>query len=263
MAINLDSIKNRLQSLQVQTSDKTEKRSMDDIWKPEVGQYQVRIVPYIHNKENPFSELLFHYNLNKRTYLSPATYGNPDPIVEFAEKLQQTGVKDDWVAGKKMEPKMRIYAPVIIRGKEEEGVKFWGFGVQVYQELLSYIADEDYGDITDPINGRDIMVEIVPPAKTGKKYQTTTIRIKPNTSKVSNDKAVIDAIKNQKNISAIFTEPTYDELRDALYKHLNPDEETEIQTDYTENIATEAKSTTKSTVDQIDDQWKELFDEEN
>ena len=147
MAINLDSIKNRLQSLQEQTPDKTEKKSMDDIWKPEIGQHQIRIVPYVHNRENPFTELLFHYGLNKRTYLSPVTYGNPDPIVEFAEKLQQTGVKEDWVAGKKMEPKMRIYAPIIIRGKEDQGVKFWGFGVQVYQELLSYIADEDYGDI--------------------------------------------------------------------------------------------------------------------
>lgn len=261
MAINLDSIKNRLQSLQEQTPDKTEKKSMDDIWKPEIGQHQIRIVPYVHNRENPFTELLFHYGLNKRTYLSPVTYGNPDPIVEFAEKLQQTGVKEDWVAGKKMEPKMRIYAPIIIRGKEDQGVKFWGFGVQVYQELLSYIADEDYGDITDPINGRDIIVDIIPPAKSGKKFPTTALRIKPNTSKVSNDKSVIDAIKNQKNISEIFSEPTYDELRDALYKQLNPEEESEIQTNYTETVATETKTSTKSTVEQIDEQWKELFDE--
>jgi hypothetical protein len=136
MAINLDSIKSRLQSMQDQSSDKTEKKSMDDIWKPEIGQHQVRIVPYIHNKEYPFIELYFHYNIGKRTYLSPSTYGNPDPVVEFAEKLQQTGVKEDWVQGKKLEPKMRIYAPVIIRGKEDQGVKFWGFGTQVIQIMV-------------------------------------------------------------------------------------------------------------------------------
>ena len=40
-----------------------------------------------------------------------------------------------------MEPKMRTYVPVLVRGKESEGVKFWGFGKLVYQELLG----DDYG----------------------------------------------------------------------------------------------------------------------
>jgi hypothetical protein len=51
--------------------------------------------------------------------------------------------------GRKIEPKMRTYVPVIIRGKEAEGVKFWGFGKTIYAELLSIISDPDYGDITD------------------------------------------------------------------------------------------------------------------
>jgi len=44
---------------------------------------------------------------------------------------------------------MRTFAPVIVRGEESQGVKFWGFGKTVYQELLSIIADPDYGDITE------------------------------------------------------------------------------------------------------------------
>lgn len=261
MALNIDSLKNRLQSLQDQNSGNTEKKSMDDIWKPEIGQHQIRLVPYIHNKENPFIELYFHYNLGKRTYLSPATYGNPDPVVEFAEELQKTGKKEDWVAGKKLEPKMRIYTPVLIRGQEDKGVKFWGFGVQVYQELLAYISDPDYGDITDPLQGRDIVLDIQPPEKTGKKYPTTTIRIKPNTSKVSDDKNVINAVKNQKNISEIFSEPSYDELKDALYKWIHPEEESELQADYQETVASESTPTKKTTAQQIDDQWNDLFNE--
>lgn len=263
MAINLDSIKNRLQTLQDQTSDKTEKKStLDEIWKPEVGQHQVRIVPYTHNKENPFIEMYFHYNLGKRTFLSPATYGNPDPVVEFAQKLQGKGTKEDWVAGKKLEPKLRVYAPVIVRGEEDKGVRFWGFGITVYQELLSYISDSDYGDITDPLNGRDIVLDVQPPEKTGKKFPTTAIRIKPNTSKVSEDPSVISSIKNQKNITEIFSEPSYDELSQALEKYLFPEQESEVQTDYSTSIASESTQSTKSTVDQIEQQWKELFDEE-
>ena len=51
---------------------------------------------------------------------------------------------------------MRTFAAVIVRGKESEGVKFWGFGKTVYQELLGVIYDPDYGDITDLL-----MVEIL------------------------------------------------------------------------------------------------------
>ena len=55
---------------------------------------------------------------------------------------------------------MRTLQSVIVRGKESEGVKFWGFGKTVYQELLGVIADPDYGDITDFFtNGRDIGID--------------------------------------------------------------------------------------------------------
>ena len=261
MAMNIDSIKNRLQSLQQQSTEKSSKKSSDDIWKPEVGTQQVRIVPYIHNKENPFIELYFHYNIGKRVYLSPVTSGNPDPIVEFAEKLKQTGVKEDWVNGKKLEPKMRIYAPVIVRGQEDQGVKFWGFGIQVYQELLSYVADPDYGDITDPINGRDIVVEVRPPADTGKSYPETNIRIKPNKTPVSDDTNIISTLKNQKKITEIFTEYSYDELKEVLNKWLNPEEESEISTNYQETPASSASTNTASTKNQIEDAFAELFNQ--
>ena len=48
---------------------------------------------------------------------------------------------------------------MIVRGEENEGVKYWGFGKTVYQELLSIIAS-DYGDISDvTVSGRDVVVE--------------------------------------------------------------------------------------------------------
>ena len=151
--MDINAIKNRL--TQLESTSTTTKQ----FWKPQPGKQVVRIVPYKFNKDNPFQELFFHYQFENKTMVSPVTYGRPDPINEFSTKLKSTGVKDDWIQGKRLEPKMRTYAPVIVRGQESEGVKFWGFGKTVYQELLSIIADPDYGDITDPINGRDITVE--------------------------------------------------------------------------------------------------------
>ena len=198
-------------------------KKSDSIWKPANGKSQIRLVPYKFNKDNPFIELYFHYNINNKTYLSPISFGRPDPIVEFAEKLKRTGDTDDWKAGKKMEPKLRTFAPVIVRGKESEGVKFWGFGKTVYQDILGYIADPDYGDITDPMNGRDIVLEIVSAEESNAAYPTTTIRVKPSQSKVVETAEGIQSIlENQKDITELYSELSYNELKGVLENWLNP-----------------------------------------
>lgn len=213
--MNINAIKQRLNSLQ-NTSKKT-----DSLWKTKPGKYQVRIVPYKFNKENPFIELLFHYNINNKTYLSPASFGRPDPILEFAEKLKKLGDTENWKAGKKMEPKLRTFAPVLIRGQENEGVKFWGFGKTVYQEILAIVADPDYGDITDETNGRDIVIEIVEEA--GKTYPETRIRVKPNVSLLHDNSTIATKLLDeQTDITDIYSELSYAELKTVLENWLNP-----------------------------------------
>ena len=242
--MDISKIKNRLNQLQSTTSTK------NNFWKPQPGKQVIRIVPYKFNKDNPFQELFFHYNLgNNKTYISPASFGRPDPVEEFANKLKSTGNKDEWIQGKRLEPKMRTFAPVIVRGQENEGVKFWGFGKTVYQELLSIIADPDYGDITDPMNGRDIMVERQTPAEAGNQYGKTTIRVKPNQTALSEDKNQLETLfESQSDITELYTEPTYDELKEALQNYLNPssdDDDSETTTTATSNGV--AASTTPTT----------------
>ena len=112
MAINLDAIRAKLNKLQSQTG------RQNNLWKPEPGNQQIRIVPYQHDKDNPFLELYFHYDLGEKNYLSPVTFGKADPVVEFAEKLKATGNREDWQMARKMEPKMRTYVPILVRGQE-------------------------------------------------------------------------------------------------------------------------------------------------
>ncbi len=216
MSLNLDAIKAKLNQLN-NTDNKKQ-----NLWKPESGKTRVRIVPYVHRKDNPFLEMYFHYDIAKRSMLSPMSFGNPDPIVEFADKLKNTGDKEDWLAGRKIEPKMRTYVPVIVRGKESEGVKFWGFGKTIYAELLAIISDPDYGDITDLMSGRDIDVEFTPAEGPGQ-YPKTAIRVKPNTTPATDDKDIAQKIMSQPKITDIFPEPSYEELENALKEWMNPE----------------------------------------
>ena len=219
MALDLSKLKSRLYSLS-NTNNKTQL-----IWKPKPGKQVVRIVPYKYQPDNPFIELKFHYNINNKTYLSPDSFNRPDPIVEWSNRMKKTGNKEDWQLGRKMEPKMRTYAPILVRGEESEGIKFWGFGKNVYQEILSIINDPDYGDITDPVNGRDIVVEFRTAEDSGKSFPETTIRVKPNAT-IAIDVSQKDILAQQVNILDLFPEYTYDELKSVMDAWLNPETQT-------------------------------------
>tara|TARA_Y100000592_G_scaffold66766_1_gene103714 strand:+ start:99 stop:902 length:804 start_codon:yes stop_codon:yes gene_type:complete len=265
--MDMNAIKNKLNQLQSTTS------TTNNFWKPEPGKQVVRIVPYTHNKDNPFIELFFHYGLGNKTFLSPMSFGRPDPVDEFASKLKSTGNKDEWIQGKRLEPKMRTFAPVIVRGREDEGVKFWGFGKTVYQELLGVIADPDYGDITDVTGGRDIMIERQTPAEAGNQYGKTTVRVKPNQTPITENKDMLETmLNNQPNLTELYTEPSYDDLKEALGNYLNPSTDEENTTNTTTTSTGVAASTTPTSntgavaettdtkkTENVEDAFDELF----
>ena len=249
--MDLNAIRKRLGQLQT-TNNRT-----SSLWKPQPGKTQIRIVPYAFNKDNPFIELFFHYNLNNRSYLSPISFGRPDPIEEFAQKLKASGNKEDYQLTKKLEAKMRTFAPVIVRGEESQGVKFWGFGKTVYQELLSIIADPDYGDITDPVNGRDVSVEFISAEESGASFPKTNIRVKPNQTPISDEPSVLELVKtSQKDITEIYQEQSYDDLTNVLNEWLNPSEDSTEE----EEVKQETTSTSDLATSKVKD-TSEAFDE--
>ena len=253
--MDINAVKKRLAQLQTSTTRST------NLWKPQPGKTQIRIIPYKLNTDTPFIELFFHYDLGGKSYLSPTSFGRPDPIEEFADKLKQSGNREDWRLGKKLESKLRTFAPVVVRGEEKGGTKFWGFGKTVYQELLSIIADPDYGDISDPINGRDVVVEFKTAEETGASFPKTSIRVKPNQIPITEDKAILtDLLDNQKDITEVYNELTYDELAEALGDWLNPSdgEEETTKTDTTNVPASTLKSAVSNTSN-VTDAFDDLF----
>lgn len=195
-------------------------------WSPKPGKYQIRLVPYVHDKDFSFVELSFYYKLAKQTILSPASLGEPDPVQDFVDKLKSTGDSDDFKTALQIQAKNRVYTPILIRGQEEEGVKIWGFGKQVYQELLKIMDDPDYGDITDPKEGRDLTLEIT---KTST-YPETTIRPKPKSTVMTDSKEVLDSIKSIPRIETLWKAHTADEMKIFLEKYLNNEDESTAHT---------------------------------
>ena len=191
---------------------------------------------------------------NATHYIALSNFDESDPILEFATQLKKSGDKENMEMAKKLYPKFRVFAPVVVRGEEDKGVRFYEFGKMVYQELLGVMADEDYGDITDIQNGRDITVEVIPAAETGKMFNTTTVRVKPNqTPLVEDAKKAEDLLENQKDVLSLFKKYTFEEMKDELQGWLKPSEEDGGK-------ETEVKAAPSKTKKDIDSKLDELFD---
>lgn len=224
--MDINAIKAKLAALNNNGSSDKEKVDYDKIyWKPATGKSTIRIVPSAFNAADPFTELKLHYNIGKFPMMSLSNYGKQDPIEEFVKELRKTSDKDNWSLSGKLSPKSRYFAPVIVRGEEEKGVRLWSFGVNIYKALLALAEDEDIGDFTDVMNGWDMVVETTPAAGPGQ-YPTTTVRIKPKQTVLSEDDSQVNSwLKDQPNALEVQTQYDYEYIKTKLQEYLNPGEE--------------------------------------
>ena len=257
--MDISAIKQKLSALQNPRGG--QKRDLEKtLWRPTVGKHSVRIVPSAFDKSNPFKEVYMHYGINNKTMVSPITFGEKDPIVEFAQGLRKSSNKDDWQLAKKLEPKMRVLVPVVVRGEEDKGVRLWEFGKQTYMDLLKFAEDEDIGDFTDPVAGRDVTVETVDKATTGLMYNTSTVRVRTKSTPLSEDAAKVKAwLTTQPNPVEQFRRLSYDEMKEALMKHLNPEEELKEEADVVAQKPESAAFTLSTSKASIDSSIDDLF----
>lgn len=215
MAVDFDAIRRKLS----QISGNNKKR--DAFWKPNQDViYHVRVLPFKDNDGQPLKERYFYYGIGKNPgLLTPNQFGKRDPIQELINRLREEGTPESRELCKKLYPKMRAYAPVIVRGEENLGPRLWAFGKGIYQDILNIILDEDYGDITDPIDGRDLKVVVTKPP--GAQWAKTDVTPRVKTSVLSDDpKQAQTWIDSVPDLDSLFDEKSYEELSNIVNEWL-------------------------------------------
>lgn len=257
MAIDFDAIKRKLERL---TGNN---KSQNSMWKPEEGnEYSVRLLSFPNNDGQPFKELQFYYNIpGQRGLLAPSQFGERDPVQELINKLREEGTKESYEMAKKLYPKMRVYAAVVVRGEEDKGVQLWSFGKLVYQKLLGIMLDEDYGDITDPKTGRDI--KVVCSKAPGQQWATTEILPRGKSVKLSeNANQAKEWLTNIPDTSEMFKTKSYDELSKIVNDWLNGDTDdtgTEMYGSDDEDDDTPKSGGGKKSYNDLDDAFADLM----
>lgn len=250
--MDLKSIKNKLSALQTQGQKKEKVDYGKYLWKPkQEGKYQIRIVPSKLDKNNPFRELFVHYGFGKFPIYALTNWGEKDPIVEFAKQLRQTNDKENWKLAKKLEPKMRVFAPVIVRGEEDKGVRMWEFGKEIYMQLLGIADDEDYGDYTDVHEGRDFTLEAVMGDIGGRQGLKTSIRVKPKISPLGTKSEVEKWLVDQPDVLEIQRKTEFDKLKEILQNWLNPEDASDVEEDTDEEDEKELLNEVKESVNDL------------
>ena len=265
--MDLNAIKAKLDALNSNGQEREKTDYTKIFWKPSLGKQTLRIVPSAFDPAMPFKELKFHYGVGDRPMVALSNFGKQDPIEEFVNELKKTSDKDNWSLAGKLNPKTRIFAPVVVRGEEEKGVRLWGFGITIYKALLALVADEDIGDITDVMNGWDLVVE----QQQGNPYPTTSVRIKPKQTPLSDNNVEVETwLKEQPDPMVVHKPMQYDFVKKQLQKYLDPSATIEEdlpaagsepstptappQTDFTLETATVGN---KDTVSKFDDLFNE------
>lgn len=191
MALNLDKIKERL----LQASGQGKKSDMNSIfWKIPEGESVIRIISP--KDGDPFREYHQHYSVGKSLpFLCPRKqYGESCPTCEYVNKLYKSTNPEDIALAKKISVKARYFSPVLVRGEEAKGIRFWSYSKTTYVKLLKLVNKvEEYGDITDPNSGTDLVISYETPQ--GAAFPLTSIEPRRKESPLCKDMSLEDCEK--------------------------------------------------------------------
>ena len=174
MAIDMNKIRARKTALENGGNGKR------NFWRPADGESTIRIVSP--SDGDPFKDYWFHYNVGDTPgFLSPKrNFGEDDPLDNFVRNLFNEGTEESIKMAKNLMARQRFFSPVVVRGEEDKGVRIWGFGKTVYEQLLNLVLNPEYGDITDAETGTDLVIHYGKPAGASFPQTKITPRRRPS-----------------------------------------------------------------------------------
>ena len=250
MAINVDKMKQRKAALDNRGGNR------DTFWRPQDGEQCIRIVPTADG--DPFKDYWFHYNVgNNPGFLSPKkNFGEGDPLDDFVRKLFNEGTEESIKMAKSLMARQRFFSPVLVRGEEEKGVRIWGYGKMVYEQLLNLVLNPEYGDITDTETGTDLVLHYGKPQ--GASFPQTKLTPRRRSSvlcddAVGGDERCAELLESIPDFDTLFERKTPEDVGTLLDAYLIGDESTSEEADST----TTPPST--DTVSSVDAAFNELM----
>jgi len=210
-------------------------------FRPQDGEQVIRIVPTADG--DPFKEFWLHYGVGKNpAFLSlKRNYGQDDPLDDFVRALYNEGDEESIKMAKSLSAKQRFFSPVLVRGEEDKGVRIWGYGKQVYEQLLNLVLNPEYGDITDVDSGTDLTLQYGKPA--GAQFPQTNLTPRRKSSGLTNTaEETTELLESIPDIEGSFDKKTFDEMQTILDNFMNVEDDSTGTSQYGGNAIDDALS---------------------
>jgi hypothetical protein len=182
----------------------------DDFFVPQEGKNVLRILPSWRGDPESewFLDVPTHYQVTPeaRALICRGMVGKHCPVDDFMQSLYQSPLRVDRERATRMAPVRRIMMNVHPYGSE--AVKVWSIGERMLQDLLALAVEGGYGDLTDPVRGRYLVLYRLGDGK-NTQYSVRAIQ---SASKVH----IRDWHKKMYDLDKYFQPPSAIEMREIL-----------------------------------------------
>jgi serine/threonine protein kinase len=246
--MNLNDIKAKLEAL--------EKRDSGQGYKPKDGDQKIRVTPSPDG--DSLQEVFMHFRIAGQSFLCPKkNFGEPCALCDFASELYKLGDEASLDMSKQIYAKPRYYSPILVRGEEEKGIRWWSYGVKVYKMFLKKYMDPEYGNFTDPETGFDWTLSYTPQEKSSTNFAESELTPARASSKMieGGKKKVDELVAATPKLFSILPRKTSEETKELLDKFLS--RSPEDSSSETEKYGEKSGSSEKTKLDQAFDELKE------
>lgn len=201
-------------------------------WKPKkFGRYTIRFLPP-KDPDGLFFKETAQYKLGDNYFFAPFIEGEPDPVYDYYKALYKKGTDDAIALAKEIKPRKQYLYNIIVKdelGEESEDptqVQVYMSGKLLFDTVMDYFMDDDYGDLTDVDNGYDFQLVKEQGDLGFPNYKKSKPRKNP--SPLFEDSDMIEKVlKSLKDLDKEVEYKSYDELKEALDRFLSSKDDSE------------------------------------
>lgn len=207
-----------IRSKQAQLSKTKDTGQQRNYWTPKEGRNNIRILSPYSEAGVWYLEVPLHYKIGGKTIVCPNRLPKKGRcyVCEKVKEFRNDKSEELQKLANDLRPKMKVYYNIVDLDHPEAGVQVYGSGVSVFKDLLYYDLDEEWGNITDPDNGYDVIL-----TREGKGLSTQyQIKLKKNSSPIENV-VWLDQLNDLDFFAS--TVLSYDEIKDLYEK--GPDDD--------------------------------------
>lgn len=182
------------------------------------------------NKDLCYSEGYIHFGLGDDGKTSMVCRKTNDskahcPVCEYISQLQMSKDKNDKKLAEAIKARKRVYLNVIDRDSDSDTdeLKVLPVGLTIQKAIVAILCDPDYGDITDPVEGRDVTIK-----RTGQGLNTEySVLPKPNASPASTTLTPEQIEEQMADLDAFWSIPSVEDMEKVIYGEDGDDDDYE------------------------------------